>query len=458
MEPEVHPFIEKYLEAGLKQYGRALDSELTQNFSDLFDGKQVTQFPKYNSLIEKYQPTNLASSRKMSAQPTTTVCDQSQALALLQQGLNCMIFGGPGTGKTYLIQEYLAHLKQRSESQAKLVHIVAPTGKAAAKYAHLRSNENAVIHCGTYHRIFSLSERKMIFGKNARHPLQSDILIIDEISMIDLDTFAEMLQAVLSNTQIVCVGDIDQLPALEGKPIFNFLNDLISKANFFRVHLQKTYRFDQNEVNQTRLVRTQGVHFLRKSIKSKFIQTQEIPINQINHLISEILETKYNFVTSDKDFDLKDKNCLLEIYKTLTSEIILCPESLGWVGTARINHLFMEALSGKNHLPVPIIITKNDYQNQLFNGDIGILFKSDDGNIFAAFQDANQDIRLIRSKSLHHWQHAFAITVHKSQGSEFNRITLFLDLNKPEKENHNALLYTAITRAKNEARVIFFSS
>jgi len=321
--------------------------------------------------------------------------EQAKALQLAMSSSLTIITGGPGCGKTYLANKIIETLLLKMPN----AHIIAtaPTGKAASRF------QNKKITSQTLHSLLGIYET--IDRQPAIKPLIADLIIVDECSMIDLKLWSYLLSSIAPGTSVILMGDPDQLPPVEGGAIFEeFCN--IKAIN--TVHLNKTLRSQSSSLQQLS-------HFVKHGKGKEAIE-----------LFSS---------TSDSDISF------LPLNKFTPNEnlgSILTPFHKGPFGTQAINEQIYSLSNAKVR---PIIITKNDYQLGLMNGDIG--FIEDD---IAVFNDSSFASSLLYSYDL-----AWAISIHKSQGSEFDHVCILL----PENSElfGRKLLYTAITRAKKSVTI-----
>ena len=387
--------------------------------------------------------------------------DQKQIDAINGAVLNnfFILTGGPGTGKTTTLNGIIDILKSRGNSMA----LAAPTGRAAKRISELTG-----IEAKTLHRLLEvewINKGKATFGRNSRNPLDFDVIIVDEMSMVDVILFKALLDATRVTTKLILIGDSDQLPSIGPG---NVLNDLILSGKVPIVRLDKIFR---------------------QSDESQIVSVAHEIINGNIPDISK-KDTDFFFINSTSPFDLCNK--LVELCKSrlpsafgfssLQDIQVLCPSRKMEGGSVNLNLVLQEALNPpKKETPekyfkgVPfrvgdkVMQIKNDYDIMwvsdkgetgagIFNGDIGFITKIDNksGLINVKYDDKTATYY---QENLDLIEHAFAITIHKSQGSEFECVLLPL-LDTPSQLQYRNLLYTGITRAKKMliivgSRVIF---
>lgn len=361
-------------------------------------------------------------------------------LTALKEGV-LILTGGPGTGKTTIIKSILDILK----GEGKEVLLAAPTGRAAQRLQETTGEEAMTIH-----RLLEAqgnTKGEMSFLRNEDYPLEADVIIIDEASMLDIYLTYHLLNALQEGTHLILVGDADQLPSVGAGRV---LYDIISSKKINTIRLTQIFRQAENSkitVN-AHLINQGRMPELTKDIDKEFIflelENANLVAEKIVRLATEIL--------------FKNTHPKQEIdYQILANLEILSPMHKGIAGVENLNILLQEALNppreDKDEITLmthtfrlgdKVMQTKNNYIKQVFNGDIGFIIHIDEtilvnfGNDKIISYDKNEFVEL---------QLAYAMTVHKSQGSEYDIIIM------PILKEHyimlqRNLLYTAITRGK----------
>jgi exodeoxyribonuclease V alpha subunit len=364
---------------------------------------------------------------------------QALALELIGKQAITVICGGPGTGKSYLASE-LINLIDQTCLENVCIKIAAPTGKAAFRLREILGNKawkNVVIEDSTLHSLLQMPlDRKESFPL-----IDADIIIIDEASMIDSYMMSQLFQKVSSSTRLVLIGDPHQLPPIETGHIFY---DLVYQKRIPTVELQKNYRTQNDELADV------AKRVLQHDVDN-VMQMIENPLYQHIQMIEEKeFETFIQrfFLFEDLHFDV--------ISQRLTDfRFLSCMRKGPW-GVETLNEKALAYVQSQRYgkdLIVPIIITKNDRILNIYNGMMGIWVGTDlraylrgEGTLY--FIQADGSIRKISAKIVGSYSLSFCLSVHKSQGSEFNHVFLFL----PEQSEKfgSEILYTGITRAKKQ--------
>jgi exodeoxyribonuclease V alpha subunit len=434
---------------------------------------------------------------------------RAAALALLRR--LSVIAGGPGTGKTSTVVKLLALLLEQAEAsgaEAPRTVLVAPTGKAAARLSEAIRAAKATLPCSyavkaaipddasTIHRRLrpmpgppGFAAR---FEHDAENPLAADVVIVDEASMVDLALMMHLVDAVPPEARLILLGDRDQLASVDAGAVLGDLCDAGARVGPSRdlpariaaltgeeapaprerarerpgigdsiVHLTTSYRYreasgigalaraiHQGDAASARAILTSGDH---DDIALRPLHTAESAA--LRATIVGGFRPYLELVTPARRFEAFGR------FR------ILCAHRRGPYGVALTNELVERVLAeagllrpmGLRYAGRPVLVTVNDYDARLFNGDVGMLIEDDAsrGAIRAFFPSADGSMRRLSAARLPAHETAFAMTVHKSQGSEFDEVVVLL----PEALSPiltRELLYTAVTRARQ--RVTIFGS
>jgi len=369
-------------------------------------------------------------------------------LASINKGVS-IITGGPGTGKTTIVRCVLEMFKQ----QYKKVLLCAPTGRAAK-----RLTETSGMEAKTIHRALEMnpSEGEGFFHRDENNPLDADVVIIDEVSMVDVNLFYHLLKAVRSTTRIILVGDKDQLPSVGAG---NVLRDLISSGKIHTTQLVNIYRQSNDSliISNAHLINNGKMPIIDNTSKDFFYEPgKDLLANS---------ETIVDMVTTrlPKFFGYKPE----EIQ-------VLAPMKAGPCGIDNLNKRLQMTINPyftgleinsdftKFHVGDKIMQTSNNYEMEyvkyekngttqtgtgVFNGDIGYITRIEPETFETTITFDDGKICKYQKTDLYQITLAYAITIHKSQGSEFNCVVIPLVPGAPIIITRN-LLYTAITRAK----------
>ena len=374
---------------------------------------------------------------------------QQQRKAILEAltGGLLILTGGPGTGKTTTLNAIIELYKQCGLK----VLLAAPTGRAAQRMSEVTGCESRTIH-----RLLEVEwdqNDRPRFAKNERNLLDCDALIIDEMSMVDVQLFESVMRALPLGCRLVMVGDSDQLPSVGAG---NVLGDLIASATIPVVQLTEIFRQSMESLiitNAHKIVHGEMPE-IRRTDKDFFFMTaaskESIAANIVS-LCSERLPGAYGF--------------------SMMNDIqVLCPGRKGELGVTELNKKLQQVLNppdkNKAEIRMPVYTfrigdkvmqTKNNYDlpwikddgtegSGVYNGDIGVIEKIEKGAVSAKIRFDDR-IVTYNSDNLMNVELAYATTVHKSQGNEFNAVVMPMYYGAPQLYYRN-LLYTAVTRAK----------
>lgn len=403
-----------------------------------------------------------------------------------------IITGGPGTGKTTTVAKILAILYTLQPDLR--VALAAPTGKAAVRMAESLklTNLNLPQHItdkfqsltpSTIHRLLKYIPGSVYFRYNADNPLPFDVIIVDEASMIDVPLFAKLLQAVPQTSRIIFLGDKNQLASVEAGSMLgdlcrsipqtnvltdssaNYINSFITDCDrqippafigkqdsFLAEHiieLQRSHRF--NSMGGIGLLSKAIIRNDQQALASILAGSPD-PAVRIDHDFSESVFD--DFVKGYEEY-INEKDVQQALVKINKLRVLVAVRE-GERGLYTINKKIEAALKKRGLLQTdeefyenrPIIVTKNNKDLQLFNGDVGIIRRDKDNTVRAWFEDSNKKIRSVMPAYIAHAETVFAMTIHKSQGSEYDNVLVLLPENAENKLLTRELLYTAVTRAK----------
>ncbi len=462
----VEKVAQNYLNCSAVDVEDAVDSALNakQLFAEEIDGKTFLFLPEiYNAekavadrikIMVGYPPTQSeinAAEIYAFEKANDIEFDNKQRSAVeiaVNKGL-LILTGGPGTGKTTTVKGIIALMKNRGFNVA----LAAPTGRAAKRMTELTGYEAKTIH-----RLLEVEYKEGAeepsFVYNRKNPLDVDAVIVDELSMVDITVFDSLLEALPLHARLIMVGDKDQLPPVGAG---NVLKDLTQSGMIPVVSLDKVFRQAMESLivlNAHRVVKGEMPVLNRKDADSDFFLLKE---NSRYNAPKKICDLVVNRLPSFYGF-----NSFNDIQ-------VLCPSRRGEVGTENLNILLQQKLNppdkSKKELRYrgyalregdKVMQIKNNYDvpwfksaengTGVFNGDIGILTKIDKSNdiLNVKFDDREAMYSLENAKEL---ELAYAMTVHKSQGSEFDAVVMPV-LSVPPKLSYRNLFYTALTRAK----------
>nr|WP_302762741.1 ATP-dependent RecD-like DNA helicase [uncultured Blautia sp.] len=390
---------------------------------------------------------------------TGTTLDEMQKKAVTEAAGHGLFIlnGGPGTGKTTTINAIIRFF----EGEGSELRLAAPTGRAAK-----RMTEATGYEAQTIHRLLELNgmpeeERQgqaVHFERNAENPLEADVIIIDEMSMVDIQLMHSLLLAVTAGTRLILVGDENQLPSVGPG---NVLRDIIRSGEFPVVELKKIFRQASESdivVNAHKINRGEQVTLSNKSSDFFFLKRQDADI--IIRVVIALIQEKLPRYVEAKPFDIQ----------------VLTPMRKGLLGVERLNQILQRYLNppepskkekeygqGLFREGDKVMQIRNNYQLEweirgryeipvdkgvgVFNGDTGILKTINEFSETAEVEFEDGRCAEYSFKQLEELELAYAVTIHKSQGSEYPAVVIPL-LSGPRMLLNRNLLYTAVTRAR----------
>lgn len=381
-----------------------------------------------------------------------------------------VIVGGPGTGKTTRILDLLSELV--GQDPTPVIALAAPTGKAAKRMEEsIRAGidglaldpirrERIPRTASTLHRLLGTRRDSAFFKHDRNRPLMADVVIIDEASMVDLPLMAKLLDALKPSATLVLVGDPDQLASVEAGAV---LSDIATAAIEAPVDDSPLRACLQILTRQHRYGAESGIGRLCTAIRT----------GDADEALSLLMDEKFSDIRLRRPpsrdslsvelvrspvvtglLDALSSGAPNEILEAMSRQRVLCATRIGPYGVESINVL-VEALAaeaGRSDMR-PVVLTRNDHALRLFNGDAGVIVRdARSGDASAWFQDPEGGLRSVPSIRLPAIETAYAMTVHRSQGSEFDRVLIVLPTN-PMPILTRELLYTAISRARRDVEI-----
>ena len=396
---------------------------------------------------------------------TKTTLDDMQKKAVKEAAEHGLLIltGGPGTGKTTTINAIIRYF----EGEGADIRLAAPTGRAAK-----RMTEATGYEAQTIHRLLELSGMpeddrdvgQVHFERNADNPLETDVIIIDEMSMVDIHLMNSLLMAITTGTRLILVGDENQLPSVGAG---NVLHDIIKSEQFAVVELTKIFRQASESdivVNAHKINRGEQIELDNKSRDFFFLKRYDADI--IIRVVIALIQEKLPKYVEARPFDIQ----------------VLTPMRKGLLGVERLNQILQRYLNppdpkkkekeigqGLFREGDKIMQVRNNYQLEwevrgkygitvdrgvgVFNGDTGIIHTINDFAETAEIEFEDGRFAEYSFKQLDELELAYAVTIHKSQGSEYPAVVIPI-LSGPRMLLNRNLLYTAVTRARKCVTVV----
>lgn len=422
------------------------------------------------------------------------------ALVAVERKL-CVISGGPGTGKTSTVVKILALLIEQAIHEGReppTITLVAPTGKAAARLVESIRNSKSRLPCSaevteaipdnasTLHRCLgSIAGSSTMFRHNKERPLSTDIVLVDEASMVDLGMMRRLVDALPKHARLILIGDMDQLASVDAGAVLGDICNAGGSRSYSHsfcervsklesgsispetggaehlpvadsvVRLSKSYRFgdDSGIAALANAINAGDSSSALKAI-DRYPELRLIPSGPRGQMSDALRDTVVQGYTGY----LQENSVQGKIHK-FDDFRVLCARRSGNYGVVALNELIESELRRQGLLPAsgdmddgrPILISANNYQLDLFNGDIGLVLGGAYGPR-AHFLGADGKIRSFSPGRLGKHESVYAMSVHKSQGSEFKKVAIVL----PETMSSlmtREIIYTAVTRAKESVEI-----
>jgi len=456
---------------------------------------------------------------------------QRVAALLAAQRRFCVISGGPGTGKTYTVVKILALLVEQQQARRPdtplRVILVAPTGKAAARLAESIQRAKATLPCSaevlraipedakTIHRCLgSKGGSSTDFRHNADNPLLADIVLVDEASMVDLALMRRLVAAVPPAARLILLGDKDQLASVEAGAVLGDICNTGAPRSYSRPLVAEIKESSGDRLPlETSAPATTGIWDCMVQLRRSYRYGPHSGIGQLARAINDgDTAAALDILASDRypDVSLVETSTGPNLSHALEASVIagfdrylrlhapeeqlhafehfrvLCAHRRGPCGVEVVNRQIEDILAtagriqpeGQYYIGRPIIVSRNDYQLNLFNGDVGLLLDADGkkedsppnkgtvpgngpegthpraeaGHRTAVFLGTGGTLRRLSPSRLPPHETVYAMSVHKSQGSEFDEVAVLLPP-RPSPVISRELLYTAVTRARHRVTI-----
>jgi exodeoxyribonuclease V alpha subunit len=411
----------------------------------------------------------------------------------------CVITGGPGTGKTTTVAKILALLAERNRGRSLRTALVSPTGKGASRLQEAIKKAKKDLSCdetvktllpdeaSTVHRLLGTVRGSPYFRFNAERRLPVDTLVVDEASMVDLALMSKLAQALPSEARFILLGDKDQLSSVEAGAVLGDICDTahshpfsqafcseIRKATGYNiegstgtpmlgdsiVRLSKSYRFaDKSGIAAVSRSVNEGdgdraMEILKHGDYPDLSWRPLPPMKSLPRTLKDRVVEEFHDLLRAKDPE--------EAFLHLERFRVLCALREGPFGVNTVNVLMERILreqklirgEGKWYEGRPVLIARNDYTLHLYNGDLGIVLpdRGAAGELRVFFKAPDGKLRAYHPVRLPEHETVYALTVHKSQGSEFDRV-LFLLPDRDSPVLTRELVYTAVTRGRDRVEV-----
>jgi exodeoxyribonuclease V alpha subunit len=413
----------------------------------------------------------------------------------------CVISGGPGTGKTFAMAKILALLLELSKEYRLKIMLAAPTGKAAARIGESIMAAKKTLNCSvdvieaipsetfTIHRMLKTIPGSPYFRHNAENPLDADVVVVDEASMVDLALMSKLVAAVPVDAKLILIGDKDQLASVEAGSVLGDICDWNNIHGFsihFRNKMEKLLG-QKIDVSSKEHKDSSGLYDCMVVLKKNYRFTDKSGIGELSRAVNHgDIDKVLSLLKTDNDqIEWEDISLSHDLSRAITKRVIenysdylntddpyralelfsrfkiLCAVKIGSFGVNAVNRLSEKVLIREGLIETdsspskpwyrgrPVLVTRNDYNLELFNGDIGITMPvpgSSSKDMYVYFPGNSGELRRFSPHRLPEHETVYAMTVHKSQGSEFENI-LFILPDRDYPVLTRELFYTGITRA-----------
>jgi len=455
--------------------------------------------PWLRATLDRLFPESLA---RRTAEPDW---QRMAALLALQRRL-CVISGGPGTGKTFTVVKILALLVEAAAHANRRwprITLVAPTGKAAARLSDSIRKAKGTLPCSetvrdaipedaaTIHRCLgSIAGSSTDFRHHARNPLVTDVVLVDEASMVDVALMGRLVAAVPPRARLILLGDQDQLASVEAGAVLGDICNTGAPRSYSQALVEQVAQLTGDQLpvgagcppatgiwdcivqltHSYRYGPQSGIGTLARAINRgdagtalEILESGDYrDVARVQPEEGEKLSEQLRTAALHGFGSYLQTTEPLERLRALEKFRVLCAHRRGPMGVERVNGQIEAALADAGlirpdsaaYVGRPVLVTRNDYQIELFNGDVGIIVNDPErvAGKLALFLGAAARVRRLSPSRLPPHETVFAMSVHKSQGAEFDEVAVLL----PERSSPvvtRELLYTAVTRARNTVAV-----
>ncbi len=497
-----------------------------QNQAIVFDGKRLylRRYYLFEQRIFAYLQTrkNAANSEQVADVQQITQClnqvfpeqsvsdDIDWQKVAVANALNksfSVIAGGPGTGKTYTVTKLLAALVSLTQPKPLRMALVAPTGKAAQRLSESITQAVASFSkllpedilsaiptdSQTIHRLLGVMPNSPNFRFDQDNKLELDLLLVDEVSMVDLPLMAKLISALPEHCRVILLGDAQQLPSVAAGSVLADLTPIATtcysadnagylsqvtgiqgltksakNAVDYLTYLTKSRRFDGQG----------GIGWLASMVISGDNENSWQLLQQAkDHQVAQLSwyhnsSAWLNRLVKQYYLPLQQSNSVEQAFNLLNKFRILTATRAGETGVEQLNseveHILQQfvpelvmpkfgattdARQTRLYHAKPIMILENDYRLGLYNGDIGLLWRNSTGHLMAMFEQAEGEFLSVLPSRLPQFETVYAMTIHKTQGSEFEHVAMVLPDDPENQLLSRELLYTGITRAKQQLTI-----